>query len=416
MFRCSSLLGAGALALLCGTLAQGPLHAQGRARPAPRPQPTPLRLQVGPLRPGPLRPQPPTLRPHPGPFRPHPGCSHCGRPQRRCSDRCDSGRGRGCPQGGSGGPLEGGIDASTNVITVEDSVGPYLQGAADITRANAEYQQMIQEARLGRERANQEHLVTRRRMIEQAEWERGRIPSPEAVRQEELARALDRARVNPPLTEIWSGESLNALLGNLLAGQRQGGCGARVPLDEEMLRCINVTTGDTRGNAGLLRDGGALEWPPSLQGEAFKDGREGLSRGLKAAVRAAQRNGGPGTLNALRDHLKGLNDTLDAQVTTLSSNEFVQARRYLKQVGDAVTALSDPKVSYYLDGTWQARGKDVSELVRYMGANGLRFAPATPGDEPAYLALYNALAAYDARMTPVANAGVPPRMPGAADD
>jgi len=35
----------------------------------------------------------------------------------------------------------------------------------------------------------------------------------------------------------------------------------------------------------------------------------------------------------------------------------------------------------------------VAEMVKFMADKGLWFAPATPGDEPAYLALYHALAA-----------------------
>jgi hypothetical protein len=40
-----------------------------------------------------------------------------------------------------------------------------------------------------------------------------------------------------------------------------------------------------------------------------------------------------------------------------------------------------------------------------MAEQGLRFAPATPKDEPAYLALYHALAAFDAGMSPVESGG-----------
>jgi hypothetical protein len=51
-----------------------------------------------------------------------------------------------------------------------------------------------------------------------------------------------------------------------------------------------------------------------------------------------------------------------------------------------------------------------------MAEKGLRFAPAAPGDEPAYTALYHALAAYDAGAARVADAGPAPRMPGAAEE
>jgi hypothetical protein len=55
-------------------------------------------------------------------------------------------------------------------------------------------------------------------------------------------------------------------------------------------------------------------------------------------------------------------------------------------------------VSHYFDNSWSSRGKTVTELVKFMSDNGLVFAPAAPGDEHAYRALYIALAAFDARM------------------
>ena len=60
--------------------------------------------------------------------------------------------------------------------------------------------------------------------------------------------------------------------------------------------------------------------------------------------------------------------------------------------------LRDRNQSNYFNGNWSARGKSVAELVTFMGEKGLWFAPAAPGDEPAYLALYHALAAFDAGM------------------
>jgi hypothetical protein len=208
MFRRSLLLGASALALLWGIGGPDRLHAQGRTRPGLRtPQIAPVRNQFNPL-----LAQLGTVRPHPGRFHPQFGCSDprllqqrgsaCGRPGRGrgCGQNSGcgrSGRGRGCGQNGSGGIADGAADL-TNVNVIEDSVGPYLQGAAEITRANAEYQAMIQDARMTREEANRSHLATRRAYIEQSEWERDRLPDPEKVRQEELLRALDRARATPP--------------------------------------------------------------------------------------------------------------------------------------------------------------------------------------------------------------------------
>jgi hypothetical protein len=56
-------------------------------------------------------------------------------------------------------------------------------------------------------------------------------------------------------------------------------------------------------------------------------------------------------------------------------------------------ALKNSTCNYFneghsLNGDWKARGQDVSELVQFMAGEGLWFAPAVPGDEPAYLALH----------------------------
>jgi hypothetical protein len=293
---------------------------------------------------------------------------------------------------------------------MENPYEGYLHGAAGVTAANAEYQRTLQEARLLREEATRSRMDTRKKIIEQAEYERAHLPDAEKIRQEQLARELDRARASPPLTEVCSGKSLNVLLGNLIALQGQGARGANVPLSAQTLQSIRLTAGDTRGDVGLLQDSGSLQWPQPLQGEAFQNGREDLNRCIKDAVSAVRLKRRPdrGTINALRADLGELNARLDAAAGTLSPDEYVEARRYLKRVGDTVTALQDPNAFHHFNGDWKARGKDVSELVQFMAGEGLWFAPAVPGDEPAYLALYRALAAYDA--------GMPPRMDGAVED
>ena len=70
--------------------------------------------------------------------------------------------------------------------------------------------------------------------------------------------------------------------------------------------------------------------------------------------------------------------------------------------GDRSLTLSDPKVGAYFNQNWVGKAKNVAELVNYMARSGLRFAPATPGDEPAYAALWRALADFDAGMRQVA--------------
>jgi hypothetical protein len=56
--------------------------------------------------------------------------------------------------------------------------------------------------------------------------------------------------------------------------------------------------------------------------------------------------------------------------------------------------LQDPNVANYF-GKWAPSGRTVAELVQHLSKNGLEFAPASPGDEAAYQALYQSFLAYD---------------------
>ncbi|HEY7426466.1 MAG TPA: hypothetical protein VH682_19690 [Gemmataceae bacterium] len=303
----------------------------------------------------------------------------------------------------SGAALGAGYGYGMGMMGTQWMMNPYqgyLSGAASVTNANAKYYLTISQAKLERQKAIQESIKTRKAMMEQAEYEWAHRPDPEKIRQAAIERELDHARHDPSLPEIASGRPLNALLRNLIAQQGQGARGPNVPLSEDNLKSVNTTAGDTRGNVGLLKDNGNLQWPPSLQGEPYKEAREELSRHLKQAYNTVQLNRNPdeSTLNDLQADLKKLQETLDTNVSALSPDQFVEARRYVRLLADTITALRDRNVINHLTGAWTPKGKNVAELVQFMRDKGLWFAPAAPGDQSAYTSLYHALAAFDAGM------------------
>jgi hypothetical protein len=103
-----------------------------------------------------------------------------------------------------------------------------------------------------------------------------------------------------------------------------------------------------------------------------------------------------GLVRDMQNDLARLDQRLNDGAGDLSPSQYIEARRYLNQVGDAVAALSDPKVGSYFNQSWSGKARNVAELVNFLSRSGLRFAPATPGDEPAYTALHRALADFDA--------------------
>jgi hypothetical protein len=275
----------------------------------------------------------------------------------------------------------------------------YLSGAADITRSQGEYAYNIQQARMLRQEARRSALQTRRAMLEEAEWERAHMPDAETIRQKALARELDRALHSPPLEDILSARSLNALLRHLIAQQARGVSGEADPIRPDTLKQINFTVGTHSGNIGLLRNGGKLEWPLALQGDIFKEPREKLSQLMETAYKNVSSGDVPAesTLEDLREYLKQMKKVRDAHLAELSFGQSLEANRYLNHVNDTIRALSDPTVVKHFNN-WNASARDVAQLVDFMRKQGLWFAPAAPSQTPAYRSLYNALASYDARM------------------
>jgi hypothetical protein len=297
-------------------------------------------------------------------------------------------------------------------IPYQDPLSGYLRGVADVTNANAQYQVTIQQAKLLQEKAKQAQIDTRRRILDEIRYERQNMPDPEAIRVADIQQALNRSRRDPPLTEIWSGKSLNSLLDHVARLQAQGQPGPKIGLEDELLKHINVTTG-TGGNIGLLKDDGNLQWPQALQAAEFKDIRDRLNKKAPEAVQEVKfnRSASPATLADMRGALRQLSEALDKNIGGMSMDQNIEGRRYLRQLEDAVKALSDPNASNFFTQEWVAKGKDVASLVEHMRKSGLRFAAAVPGDEAAYRALHSALVAFDAGMSPVVSTRPPDKQP-----
>ncbi len=309
------------------------------------------------------------------------------------------------PSNGYGGGYSGGYGMYGTQWMMNPYQG-YLSGAADVTRANAEYYSTIQQAKLSREEARRSYLQTRRAAIEEAAWEREHMPDPEKIRQKILERELARARVSPPLTEILAAQSLNALLHNLITQQGQGGRGPNVALNEDIRDHINFRVGNTRGSAGLLKDGGSLSWPHSLRKEDFKEARDNLNTLMKTAFTSVASGNRPDsrTISDLRAGYTKLAEAIDANVNKIDFNESFEAKRYLRDIKGTIDALKDPNILIVFDKNWKSNVRNVAELVKFMRENGLEFAPATNLDEPSYIALYHAMASFDRGMQRAVNA------------
>jgi hypothetical protein len=277
-----------------------------------------------------------------------------------------------------------------------DPWGGAFSGYADVINAQGRFMVNREQSFGIREQTKQAKIDTRRRIFDEWMYERANTPTLEDLREQDLRMARRRALNDPPFTEILAGTSVNTLLDHLKMAQGGGARGTNVAMDEDTLKRINVTSG-AGGNIGLLKNEGFVQWPLPLRAEEFNVEREAITKALPKLVQAASTNGrvDAGTLVETQKNLDKLNERLSDKVGDLGTSQFIESKRYVNFLNQALQALGNENVASYFNQKFSAKGKTVAELVKYMSDKGLRFAPATPGDEAAYRALHQALANYD---------------------
>jgi hypothetical protein len=246
-----------------------------------------------------------------------------------------------------------------------------------------------QEAFAKREEVRQAMIETRRKRFDEELYEASLTPTAEEERQRAMRQQLLRSLNNPPLPEIHSGVALNHVLDYLKSNPEVQG--RDVKLNAAILGRINVT-GSQRGSLGLIKENGKLSWPVALQGSVFDDDRNQIDELVRRSVEKLHGNGAvqADTLKPLSTVANRMERKLAKQVKDISPAEYIDGKRFLGHLDDTVQALEQPLASG-LKPT--AKGDTVAELVKNMSSEGLRFTPATPGDEAAYTALHQALVA-----------------------
>ena len=139
-----------------------------------------------------------------------------------------------------------------------DPFAGYMSGAAQIIGAQSQFMTSQAQAEQTREQTRQMRIDTHRRILEEWQYERNLLANVPDPRIQEQKFALNRALNDPPLTEILTGDALNAIANNIVKLQNNGAVAPQVPLDDEMLRAVNFSDGEP-GNIGLLKNGGKLK-------------------------------------------------------------------------------------------------------------------------------------------------------------
>jgi hypothetical protein len=281
--------------------------------------------------------------------------------------------------------------------TLPDPFSGYLKGTADVINAQGKYLVNTQQAYLMKEQVRATQIENRRRVFDEWLYERANTPSLNDERERIIREEVRRSRNDPPLPEIWSAKALNDLLADAQKLQGRKIQGPNVPLDEEVLKKINLTKGDG-SNFGLLKNDGKLNFPLALRG---LDGARELREELQVAITKAYNDAKEGknvdvaTIQKIDDNTNKLQNMLVKNVGSVPFSQYSDAKTYLKQLDDAVKVLKKGDAAEFINGNMTPKASNVGELIEFMSRKGLQFAPATGNEQAAYMALHKALVSYD---------------------
>jgi len=218
--------------------------------------------------------------------------------------------------------------------------------------------------------------------------------TPEQERKRLHEQELAWSRSELPENQTTSATALNILLTDLQGLQTQKVRGPDVTIDPAILASINVIVSGNNGNIGALKHEGRIQWPATLRSPEFDFERQRIDASISKAVDKAIK-AEPVDLADLNAALASMHSRLAAKIQEMPAPEYIRAKRLLNELDDAVKLLRQPDAGNYFNQTYAAQGQTVAQLVQSMTRRDLRFAPAVPGDEAAYLVLQRALAEYD---------------------
>lgn len=218
------------------------------------------------------------------------------------------------------------------------------------------------------------------------------ILTPNEEREFQRKLRLVRSQTGASSTTLWSATDLNVLLDDLK--EHPDRAGHEVALSEEVLQHINIVPSQSTGNAGLLKN--SRRWPELLQRETFQDERNQIEALIPALVRQAKAGAvNRADLESLDQTVSAIREKLAGLIREVPDPQYIRAKRFLVDMQSGIKVLHRPDAANYFNANYAPKAKTVRELVQYMDKNDLRFAPATMGDEAAYLVFYQALATYD---------------------
>jgi hypothetical protein len=290
------------------------------------------------------------------------------------------------------------------------AMGETLNGSANVIAADGQWRIADQQAKLVGQEVKSAKIDNQRKALDEWLYERDATPTLQDERERDQWEQLRRSRNNPPITEIWSAKALNDLLDSVRKSYSPVQPGPMVPIPPNTLNRINFTSGTTYRGTGLLKNGGALEWPGSLMDSTFEKMRVSTDEMIKKAVGQASSNSQieAGLVRKIERSIDEMTDQVNslARADNITPTDSIEARRYLRNLRESCGVLRQPEVGRQFAPPVNPQTGTVPDLIGQMNAGGMKFAPAGPGEENAYNAMYQALGLYERNLAQTAGGPV----------
>lgn len=297
---------------------------------------------------------------------------------------------------GSGGYSAGYNPTSNPYGYNPGSEGGYLYGASSVMNAYGQLTMNQEQARIMREQAEQAKLDTKKKRFDLLAYIRDNTPTFTQEQAKIAKQTLQRIQTLATPTEIWSGKALNVLLKDLVKWANKKSPVPTASLDEDVLKHLNIAT--KYGNLGILREDGKFTWPGAILSLLLQEERMAIEKATERLFKQAAGNAqfDANSYTDLLAEMDKLRTKLTQNVNNTPTPLYMDAKRFLNDFNEALTAMKDGDAVAYIDfrTKFTGGGKTVEELVDYMARKGLKFAPSSPGDEGSYQAIQSAMAAW----------------------
>jgi hypothetical protein len=187
----------------------------------------------------------------------------------------------------------------------------------------------------------------------------------------------DRLRNHPNETDIENGDALNVAFDEV-TNPKYGSAVRRVsaPLSNKLIRDIPFEHASEAVTICLDELTAQTGWPPALREESFAPYRKDLQDTIKEALIEDEKDElTPATIKKVEDAVNRLSEKFEATVPQ-SSPDYIPAKNHIKTLYATARMLHSPQVETILAGLEKYPGTTMGDLLMFMHAYNLRFAPA----------------------------------------